>query len=60
MIYLGYYYEDDGYFCELAWNPYKKGMLSFGKQTKPSDTVEGSIVKSSPDFIRKFRGMTKK
>jgi hypothetical protein len=29
--------------------------MSFGKQSKPSDTVEGSIVKTNPDFIRKFR-----
>jgi hypothetical protein len=45
---------------ELGFNPYKKGLLSFGKQSHPSDWVEGSIVKTTPAFANKFRGMKKK
>jgi hypothetical protein len=61
LRYIGYFYDDvDGLFLELAFNPYKKGMLSFGKQSHPSDWVEGSILKITPAFSAKFRGMKKK
>lgn len=60
-MHVGYFYEDgDGYFLELGYNPHRKGMFSFGKQSSPCDTVEGTIVKTSPAFVAKFRGMSKR
>ena len=28
----GFYYDNQGHFAEITFNPYKKGMFSFGKQ----------------------------
>lgn len=45
---------------DLEFNPYKKGIFSFGKQSHPSDWFEGTIVKTSPAFVKKFRSNKKK
>ena len=39
---------------EVTFDPFKKGVFSFGKQEKPSDFFEGIIWEVKPEFMVKF------
>lgn len=39
----GFCYDNSGKYCEITYNPDKKSMFSFNKQSKPTDSIEGHI-----------------
>lgn len=45
---------------ELAYDPFKKGFFSVGKQQEPSDYFEGTIWEVRPEFMAKFQNGKRK
>lgn len=45
---------------EIAFDPFKKGFFSVGKQEQPSDYFEGTIYEVKPEFMTKFVGGKRK
>ena len=39
---------------EITFDPFKKGLFSFGKQEKPSDYFEGTVWEVKAEFMAKF------
>ena len=58
---VGYYWVPSANIVlELAYDPFKKGMFSFGKQEKPADYLEGTIWEVRPEFMVKFKAGKRK
>ena len=46
-----YWIKSANIIIELTFDPFKKGVFSFGKQEKPADYVEGTIWEVKPEFM---------